>query len=106
MKQIKNGIKVCKKIFWILSKEQKLCSILILALSIVGAVLETLGVSIILPLVSAMLEPEKFLNNSIITKSLKFINISEPNQIVVLIGGATICLYIFKNVYIIMSYIN
>lgn len=101
MKQIKNGIKVCKKIFWILSKEQKLCSILILALSIVGAVLETLGVSIILPLVSAMLEPEKFLNNSIITKSLKFINISEPNQIVVLIGGATICLYIFKNVYFI-----
>ena len=99
MKQMQNGIKVCKKIFWILSREQKLCSILMLILSIGGAVLETLGVSIILPLVSAMLEPEKFLKHPIVNNISQIIPISEPIHIVLLIGGATICLYIFKNIY-------
>ena len=95
----KNAILAAKKLMYILSGEQKRYGGYVIIASFIGALLETLGVSLIVPLINALLTPEVLMTNKWLQKPLDFLNIHEPAGVVMLIGGATILLYLFKNLY-------
>ena len=97
--------KKIKIVFWqlfsILTVEQKRLAVLVLFCSLMGALLETLGVSIISPLVSMLMNPEELMKASYVQKIGELFSISDYSQMMYLIGGGVIALYLFKNVFFI-----
>lgn len=92
---------VLRKLKYVLSTEQKKYGFVVLCASFIGAVLETFGVSAIIPLINALLTPEDLLQQGIIGEVLKGIGVTQKNEIIIAVGGGTIILYIVKNVYFI-----
>lgn len=54
-----------QKLIQILNWNQKFLGVVVLMCSFLAAVLETLGVSVIVPLVNALLQPEQLFENEI-----------------------------------------
>ena len=94
-------VDILQKLNRLLSKSQKMIGIAVLALSIIGAGLELLGISIVMPLVDAIVAPENLRKNPIISNILKYLNIGENWVLILLVGGVAIIIYIFKNLYFI-----
>ena len=97
MQQIKTLI---RKTLYVMDHTQKILCILVLFLTGVGSVFELLGVSAIIPLVSVIQNPSSLLDS-------KFFGFGEMlselsyHQLVALVGGGTIALYVVKNLYFI-----
>lgn len=100
MKVLKGLQNTWEKIMYILSRGQKRWGIIVLILTFFGALLETVGVSIIVPLVQVLLNPEALLGNQYVIKCMEILKI-EKQQITTMIVGSVILLYILKNIYLI-----
>lgn len=106
-KDIASLIDVFSKLNYILDKKQKKLSVLVLIMTVIGAVLETLGVSIIIPLVSAFLSPDQLMENQYIAPVVEILHITTSGQLLVLISSAVILVYILKNLYMVfLSYVR
>lgn len=90
---------VCKKLNRILTREQKKYSFGMIALTIMGAFFETLGVSIIIPLVSAMVSPEELLDKNGVKIIVNMFGITTSTQLIWLMGVSVIIVYVIKNAY-------
>lgn len=88
-----------EKFSFILTKQQKVYGIGVFVLSTIGAVFEMLGVSVILPLVEAMIYPDELLSGkySYICKTLGIVN---AKQLLLIISMGIVAIYLFKNVYL------
>ncbi len=95
----KKTLDLLKKLDFILSKEQKKYSLLVLVMALVSAALEMLGVSIILPLLDAFLTPDTLIDKAYIKPFAQLFHLTSAKQIVVFICIAIIILYIMKNGY-------
>lgn len=100
-KDLKSVQDVWNKMMYILTPKQKRLSILVFIMILVGAVLETLGVSIIIPLVQAMVSTEQLMKNEVVAQIADRLNITTGNQLIVVISGGVIVIYILKNLYLI-----
>ncbi|MGN1176607.1 MAG: ABC transporter transmembrane domain-containing protein, partial [Roseburia sp.] len=87
------------KLNFILTGEQKKYSIVVFILSIISALLEMLGVSIIYPLLQAFLNPEGLLNEPYIRPFAQALHLNSYRQVICLVCVAIIVLYILKNAY-------
>ncbi len=106
-KDIASLIDVFRKLNYILNKKQKSFSVIVLFMTVVGAVFETLGVSIIIPLVSAFLSPELLMENPYIAPVVAVLHITTAGQLLVLVSAAVILIYLLKNVYMVfLSYVR
>lgn len=100
-KDLKSVQDVWNKMLYILTPRQKRLSILVFVMILIGAVLETLGVSIIIPLVQAMVSTEELMKNEMIAELAQKMGITTGNQLIILISGGVIIIYILKNVYLV-----
>lgn len=90
-----------------LNRRQKLSCLVVFIMTLIGALLETIGVSVILPLVQAVMYPEQLLENEKIARLVHLLNLTDSFQIVILVAGGVVFIYIVKNLYlIILSYIR
>ncbi len=106
-RDIASLIDVLNKLNYILNKKQKKLSVIVLLMTAVGALLETLGVSIIIPLVSAFLSPDQLMENRYIKPIVLFLHIETSEQLLILISAAVIVIYILKNAYmLLLSYVR
>lgn len=90
-----------KKMNFILSSSQKKGVCIVLVLSIVGALFEMLGVSVILPLVQAMVSPEIISGNKFGQQILKIFGINSNEKIILFTVICSILIYWIKNIYLI-----
>ena len=98
---------VYKKYLYILTDGQRRWGIVLLVLTIIGAIFETLGVSIILPLVQVMINPQQLYQYDYIRGLIQFLDIKSDNGLVWLIGIAVISVYVVKNIYLFfLSYVR
>ena len=96
-----------KKYSFILTPAQKRWGFLILIMTLIGAVFETLGVSIILPLVQIIISPEILFKNPHFAKLAEGLHISSREQIIWAVGLSVIAVYIIKNVFLVfLSYVR
>ncbi|MDE6846801.1 MAG: ABC transporter ATP-binding protein/permease [Lachnospiraceae bacterium] len=100
-KDLKSVQDVWNKMLYILTPKQKRLSILVFFMILIGAVLETLGVSIIIPLVQAMVSTEQLMQNEMVAQIADQFNITTGNQLIAVISGGVIVIYILKNLYLI-----
>ena len=98
---------IVKKLSIILSKEHKKLGIMVLLMSLIGAIIETLGVSVIFPLVQVMMEPEALLNNHYIFELYTSLELKSVKQLLGIVVTIVIIIYILKNAYLcILSYVR
>lgn len=83
----------------ILTKEQKGYSTVVFLMSLISAIFEMLGVSILIPLLNAFLEPETLAEQSYIAPFVQMFHLQNTQQIILFLCVVMIALYILKNLY-------
>lgn len=69
-------------------------------LILIGGVLETLGVSLMLPVAEAVMAPEKVMENELVGKIAGLLRITSSRSLIVWMLGVLIAVFIFKNIYL------
>lgn len=104
LKQVKD---ISYKIMFILTKKQKIYALFVMLLTLIGAVFETLGVSIIIPFVSSLIDIENFMKNSYVKPICEVLGLNSHNKIIIGLGLSISLIYIIKNLYLtFLSYIR
>lgn len=85
-----------KRISYIMNSQQRKLCFLVILMCFIGSILECLGVSAIIPIVEVIQEPEK-LRNSILFKNNNILSGVSNNNIVLLVIGFGILVYLVKN---------
>lgn len=107
MNKLKSVKDIWKKYKFILTTSQKKWGIVIIIMTLIGAVCETLGVSIILPLVQVMIEPQQLRANTIAAPFINFFQLDSDAALIWAIGGAVIIVYLGKNLFLFfLSYVR
>lgn len=96
-----------RKMGFILNKEQRLLGLLVIILSFFGAIFETLGVSIIVPLIQAMLDPAALLESIGLKEAIYAMGIDTQQEILAFVALGVVLVYFIKNLYLtLLSYIR
>ena len=96
---------IWNKLQFILTRKQKQLGLVILCMTLIGAIAETLGVSVIIPFVQAMIEPEQLMQNKYLNPIVRFLGIESSSQLILLLGIGIALVYIIKNLYLtLLSY--
>lgn len=107
MKDIKTFFRMIGQVNYILNRRQKFQFVGLFFLGLGCALVETLGVSAILPFIQAVLTPQIIMNNQYVAPVLEKLQITDANMVITLVGIGIIMVYLFKNVYLIIaSYIQ
>lgn len=93
-----------KKVNYILDRTQKWKLIILLVIIFVGAFVELLGVSSIMPLINVATDPSAVENTWYLAMIRDFFGFTEVKQVVVFLSVFLIGVYIVKNIYITMQY--
>lgn len=93
-----------KKVNYILDRTQKIKLIILLIVIFVGAFVELLGVSSIMPLINVAMNPETVETTWYLSKIRDFFGFTEIKQIVIFLSIFLIIVYIVKNIYITFQY--
>lgn len=96
-------IRIVKKFAGIMTREQKIRVVILGILMIIGAILEMLGVSLVLPLMTAVMDKD-FMNQRYMQIICGLFHIKTYNEAMLLILGALILIYIVKNAFLFMEY--
>lgn len=96
-------MKIIKQLNYIFNFRQKLqiCGLLVLIL--IGSLFELLGVSAIIPLISAVLYPDKLLENEYCQAIAVWFHIESATDFIIFFAIALCILYFVKNAYLILS---
>lgn len=95
---------IFKKFNKVLNKKQKSRVVVLIFMILIGAVLETLGVSMIYPLIETVMMPEVFEENAIIVWICNVLGYTSAEQFVTFMLLALIFIFIFKNLYLLLLY--
>lgn len=93
-----------KKIRYIFTKQQKIKFLILFVIMFVGAIFELMGVSLILPFVQVVMDPNSIQQNSIMKFVYDFFNIQSTNSFLLLLSILLIVVYIVKNLYLLLMY--
>lgn len=109
-KQVQAAKKVTmfKKISYLFDRKQKLQFVGLGFLILIGGLLETLSVSMMIPAVQAMMEPDALVESETAQKIIGILNIDAgnfeiSNRIIVVLLGTLIFLFIIKNAYLLFQ---
>ncbi len=102
MQNLRTFQDMIKKLVAILNKKQKQQGILLFFLLLLVSLLEMLGVSVVIPFIVAMLEPDVILQNQYVIYVMKILRIQDTDKIVYLVGGLIVVVYILKNTMILL----
>lgn len=97
---IKKIVSLNKYMRYILSKQQKIICGIVFICSCFGALLECLGVSVIIPFVSVLIDESAIRENKYIQK-ISIIRNATYTELVIIFCAFVILVYLFKNIYFI-----
>ena len=97
-------IRVIKKFNIILSKHQKFRIFELVVLMIIGGILETLSVSLILPFMDVVMNPEQIMSKPYVQWICDLMGIQIPKTFLVLLSLVLALIYLLKNLYLLFEY--
>ncbi len=97
---------VYKRLKQLLNQKQKRSVAVLIVLIFISALLETLGVSSIVPLVSAVVDPEAIMGNRYVVMVCDWLHltINDPAAFVKLLLAVTMGIFLIKNIYLLFLY--
>ena len=101
MKDIKSFLDIWHKYMYILTPTQKRWGIVVFIVSIFASVAEMLGVSVIVPLVQVIINPEALLQKySVLSELCERLNINTASRLLPAMIAVVIAVYILKNLFL------
>ena len=105
LNSMKELFKIAQKVNYILCKKHKCQAVLVVVLSTLGAMLETLGVAVIVPFIQALVSPDILKTNKFGSYFISKFEITSDTMMIVIIAVFIVMIYIMKNLYLIwLSY--
>ncbi len=109
--QEEKKVTMLQKIGYLFDRKQKMQFIGLGILILIGGLLETLGVSMMLPLVQGIMDPEALAQNEIVGKVLYFLHIETAdmtqtgnwNQLIIVMLSTMMILFVIKNAYLLFQ---
>lgn len=95
---------IFKKLNTILSKHQKRQVLKLVILMIIGGVLEMCSVSLILPFMNIIMEPEKTMESGYIQSICNMLGIRSANTFLVVIAVVMAVIFLLKNIFFLYEY--
>ena len=96
-------IGILKKVFHILTNDQRRKVIGLCFLIFIGAFLEMLGLSLIMPIVQGVMYPDLLMESGYVKLLENFIHFDSPEDCILFLIGAIIVIYFVKNGYLLME---
>lgn len=76
-------------------------------LILIGGFLESLGVSMMLPVAEAVMAPDKIMENKLVGEAAAFLGIGSSRELIIWMLGALIVIFILKNLYLLfLTYVQ
>ena len=97
--EVRKFVDAVSKLNYILTPGQKRYGVLVFLLSIVSAVLETFGVTIVVPLLQAFLNPEALMQSDYIKPLVNLLGLQSYREVIFVICIGVIFIYIFKSLF-------
>ena len=97
-------MKIIKKMWHIFDGKQKIRFIELMFLILVGTVLETLGVTAIIPFISAIMYPDKILKNQYGRLVYNLFGFTNINQLIILLAIVLMVVFVAKDLYLCWMY--
>lgn len=97
-------LRVTKKLFQILNTRQKKFVIVLVFMMLLGGIMESLSVSLILPLITAVMDTKTWNDKWYAQLLCSIFNISDQRQYVSVLLILLILVFVLKNVYLIVEY--
>ena len=95
------------KLLSILSKRQKRNVVGIGFMILIGAILETLGVSLIVPLAQAIMDADTLAQNEYVIMIQEILHLEDMNQFMVMLLFLVVAVFVVKNLYLlVMNYVQ
>lgn len=98
-----NKVSMLQKISYMFDKKQKRQMAGLAVLILIGGVLETLGVSMMLPVVQVIMDPDSFMANKYVSRIIAFLHIESGKQLIIVMLAALIALFVIKNAYLLFQ---
>lgn len=98
-----NKVSMLQKISYMFDRKQKRQMAGLAVLILIGGVLETLGVSMMLPVVQVIMNPDAFMANKYVSRIVEFLHIESGKQLIIFMLAALIALFIIKNAYLLFQ---
>lgn len=90
-----------RKLNFMLTRQQKQYGVIVFLCTIISAVLETLGVSVVLPVVEGLMDVESLRNKWYVQPFVEMFRITRPQVFVYIVCGEVVLVYLLKNIYFI-----
>ena len=98
---------VIKRLLAILTRRQKKVVGIIIAMMVVSGIFETLGVSIVIPIISVVTNPEGIMENEWVSLICTVLNISSAKEMIVVLMCGMMAIFVLKNIYLLLvSYVQ
>ncbi len=97
-------LSVIRKMRRILERRQKKRLVVLFFLMLVGAILEVLGVSLMLPLLSAIMQPDIIEKNEVVKQICKILDLHSHSTFTIICIIALIIIFIIKDLFLIIQY--
>ena len=93
-------IKILKKMNLLLDKKQKRFMIVLVFMMLIGAILETASISIVIPVVSLVMDPDAVTNNELVASLYGALGMKSPRNFTVLVMCSMIAAFVLKNLFL------
>ena len=103
MQNIRTFIYMLRQLMGILNAKQKRQAVVVFLFLIITSFLEMLGVSVIIPFVMAMLEPEKLMDYRIVSTVMELLQIRETQKLILFAAAGIVLVYVVKNAAILAT---
>lgn len=97
-------LEVIKKLGYIFDRKQKIETLYMIALIIIGSGLELIGVSAIMPFINAVMDSEKFIETEPYRTLYEKLGFTSSIQYIIFLSFALIVVYVLKNLFLIFMY--
>ena len=97
-------MKTFQRLLKVLTKHQRRLIVILLLMMVAGAGLETIGTSLLLPVIEIAMDPAAVLNNRYMRFVYNFLHLKSTEGFLMLIITAIIIIYIVKNLYLYLMY--
>ena len=99
----KKKVGMLHKVSYLFDRKQKKQIAGLAVLILIGGLLETMGVSMLLPVVQAIMDPEAIMENDMVGKVVTALHIETSRRLIIVMLGSLIVVYVVKNVYLLFQ---
>lgn len=91
---------ILKKLMRLLDKSEKKRYLMLFFMMLIAAVLETIGIGLIVPFISLVTNPEVILEQSTLTSIYNFFNFNSSTDFIVFTAALLLLVFVIKNLYL------